>query len=76
LTVAFEKAAIVHDDATKEMSQPWHESQQMFLEGNLAEGVLPVEAKAMYLLLHATGPRWAIRGKIYASIIAIQLSAN
>jgi hypothetical protein len=48
----------------------------MFLEGNLAEGVLPVEAKAMYLLLHATGPRWAIRGKIYASIIAIQLSAN
>jgi hypothetical protein len=59
----FRKAAVVYDYATKDMSQPWHDSQRMFLEASLAEGALPVEAKAMYLLLYATGPRWAIRGK-------------
>ena len=59
----FRKAAIIYDYATKDMSQPWHEAQQMFYEASLAEGVLPIEAKVMYLLLYATGPRWAIRGK-------------
>lgn len=59
----FRKAAIVYDYATKDMSEPWHEAQRMFFEGSLAEGVSPIEAKVMYMLLYATGPRWAIPGK-------------
>ncbi|MGD8789332.1 MAG: DUF1353 domain-containing protein [Burkholderiales bacterium] len=59
----FRKASLVYDYATKDMSQPWRDAQKMFFEASLAEGVTPAEAKVMYLLLYATGPRWAIRGK-------------
>ena len=57
----FRKSAVVYDYATKEMSQPWFEAQRMFFEASLVEGVPPIEAKVMYLLLYTTGPRWAIR---------------
>ena len=57
----FRKAAVVYDYASKEMSQPWRQAQHMFLEGSVTEGILPIEAKVMYLLLNATGPRWVVR---------------
>lgn len=59
----FRKSAAVYDYATKDMSQPWNEAQRMFFEASIDEGVPPIEAKVMYLLLYTTGPRWAIRGK-------------
>ena len=59
----FRKTAIIYDYATKEMSQPWQDAQHIFFEGSVTEGILPIEAKVMYLLLYATGPRWVVRGK-------------
>jgi len=59
----FRKTAIIYDYATKEMSQPWQDAQRIFFEGSVTEGILPIEAKVMYLLLYATGPRWVVRGK-------------
>ena len=59
----FRKSAVIYDYATKDMSQPWFEAQRMFFEASLAEGVPPIEAKVMYLLLYTTGPRWAIQGQ-------------
>ena len=34
----------------------------MFYDGAVTEGILPVEAKLMYMLLNATGLRWDVRG--------------
>lgn len=59
----YRKSAVVYDYATKVMSEPWQDAQQMFFDGSVAEGILPIEAKVMYLLLSATGPRWVVRGK-------------
>jgi hypothetical protein len=56
----FRKASIVYDHATQEMKRPWDEAQLMFLEASMAEGIVPSEAKAMYLLLRAQGSRWEI----------------
>lgn len=58
----FRKTALVYDYAVKTQERSWEESQRMFYDGLLAEGVMPVEAKVMYMLLNATGPRWEIRG--------------
>ncbi|UCD67620.1 MAG: DUF1353 domain-containing protein [Betaproteobacteria bacterium] len=59
----FRQTAVVYDHAAKQQSKPWHEAQKMFLEGSIIEGILPIEAKVMYLLLNATGPRWVVRGE-------------
>ncbi len=59
----FRKAAVVYDYATKDMAEPWQDAQQMFFDASVAEGILPIEAKVMYMLLNATGPRWAVQGK-------------
>jgi hypothetical protein len=59
----FRRTAVVYDHAAKQQSQPWQDAQQMFIEGSVAEGILPIEAKVMFLLLNATGPRWAVRGE-------------
>lgn len=58
----FRKTALVYDYAVKSQERSWEESQRMFYDGLLAEGVIPAEAKVMYMLLNATGPRWEIRG--------------
>lgn len=58
----FRKAALVYDYAAKSKQRSWDESQQMFYDALLAEGVIPIEAKVMYMLLNATGPRWVIKG--------------
>jgi hypothetical protein len=59
----FRRTAVVYDHAAKQQSQPWQEVQQMFFEGSVTEGILPIEAKVMYLLVNATGPRWVVRGE-------------
>lgn len=59
----FRRAAIVYDYAAKQQSQTWRAAQQMFFEASIVEGMLPVEAKVMYLLINATGPRWVVRGE-------------
>jgi len=50
----FRKAAVVYDYVAKDMTQPW--------EASIVEGVLPIEAKVMFMLMNAGGPRWAERG--------------
>lgn len=58
----FRKTAITYDYAVTARKRPWQDADRMFYEGAVTEGVLPVEAKVMYLLLYATGPRWAVSG--------------
>ena len=57
----FRKTAIVYDHVVKDMTQPWPEAQRMFYEASIVEGVLPIEAKVMYMLMSAGGTRWAER---------------
>lgn len=57
----FRKTSIVYDYVVKDMTQPWPEAQRMFYEASVAEGVLPIEAKVMYMLMNAGGTRWAER---------------
>lgn len=58
----FRKSAVVYDYATQSMKEPWREAQTMFYEAAIAEGVMPAEAKAMYLVLQAQGSRWEVPG--------------
>ena len=57
----FRKTAIVYDYVVKDMTRPWPEAQRMFYEASIVEGVLPIEAKVMYMLMNAGGTRWAER---------------
>lgn len=57
----FRKAAVVYDYVVKDMTQPWPETQRMFYEASIVEGVLPIEAKVMFMLMNAGGSRWAER---------------
>ena len=57
----FRKTAVVYDYAVKDKKQPWQDTQRMFYEASIAEGILPIEAKVMYMLLNALGSRWALR---------------
>lgn len=58
----FRKTSIVYDYVVKDMTQPWPEAQRMFYEASVVEGVLPIEAKVIYMLMNAGGVRWAERG--------------
>jgi hypothetical protein len=60
-TSGFLKTAIIYDYAVKAKVRRWTDAQRMFVEGVVVEGVPTIEAKAMYMLLHATGSRWAVR---------------
>lgn len=57
----FRKTAVVYDYAAKAQKQPWQDAQRMFHEGSITEGILPIEAKVMYMLLNASGSRWEVR---------------
>ena len=57
----FRKTAIVFDYVVKDMTEPWPEAQRMFFEASVVEGVLPIEAKVMFMLMNAGGTRWAER---------------
>ncbi len=59
---SFRKTALVYDHAAKSKQRSWKDAQRMFHEAAIVEGVMPVEAKVMYLLLNAAGLRWAERG--------------
>jgi hypothetical protein len=59
---AFRKTAVVYDYVAKSQEESWEDAQHMFYDGALVEGILPVEAKVMYMLLNATGLRWEKRG--------------
>ncbi len=58
----FRKTAITYDYAVKAREHTWQDADRMFYDAAVTEGVLPVEAKEMYLILYATGPRWAVTG--------------
>ena len=58
----FRKSAISYDYAVKSKYHPWRDTQRMFYDGVMTEGVARGEAKVMYLLLSASGSRWALHG--------------
>lgn len=58
----FPKTAITYDFAVKSKFHPWTSAQRMFYDGALTEGIGPVDAKVMYMLLRASGSRWAQHG--------------
>jgi hypothetical protein len=60
-TSGFLKSAVTYDYAVKAKARRWKDAQRMFVEGAVVEGVHTIDAKAMYMLLHATGSRWAVR---------------
>lgn len=57
----YRRSAVVYDHAAKSKQQDWKDAQRMFHDAALAEGVLPIEAKVMYLLLYSKASRWAVR---------------
>lgn len=57
----FRRSAVAYDHAAKSKQQGWQEAQRMFHDAALVEGVLPIEAKVMYLLLYSKASRWAVR---------------
>lgn len=58
----FRKTAITYDYAVQSKYHSWKKVHRMFYDGTLTEGVQPLEAKVMYLLLSASGSRWAPHG--------------
>jgi hypothetical protein len=59
---AFRKSCLVYEANTQTMTENWEAARRMFLEAALVEGVTPVEAKVMYLLLAVQGSRWEVPG--------------
>ena len=62
LESSFRKSAISYDYAVKSKYHPWRDAQRMFYDGVVTEGVARGDAKVMYLLLSASGSRWASHG--------------
>jgi Protein of unknown function (DUF1353) len=58
----FRKSAVVYDFSAHKMTERWDAAQRMFYEASVTEGVLPQDAKAMYLVLATQGSRWEIPG--------------
>lgn len=58
----FRKSAVIYESATQRMSENWRAAQRMFFEASVVEGVAPLEAKVMYLLLVIQGSRWEVPG--------------
>jgi hypothetical protein len=58
----FRKSCLVYDANTQTMTENWEAARRMFLEAALTEGVSPVDAKVMYLLLAVQGSRWELPG--------------
>ena len=61
LKSGFLKSAVTYDYAVKAKARRWNDAQRMFVEGSVVEGARELDAKVMYLLLQATGSRWAVR---------------
>jgi hypothetical protein len=59
---AFRKSCLVYEANTQKMTENWEAARRMFLDAALVEGVTPVDAKVMYLLLTVQGSRWEVPG--------------
>jgi hypothetical protein len=59
---SFRKASMVYESAIQRRAEKWDETQRMFFEAAVAEGVAAQEAKVMYLLLALQGSRWEVPG--------------
>ncbi len=62
LNDAFLKSSIAYDFAAKSKHHPWKLAQNMLHEAMEAEGVPLADANLTFMLLRATGTRWAIKG--------------
>ena len=58
----FLKTAIVYDYAAKSMHLPWEAAQNMVFEGVQVETGSRADANLIFMLLQATGTRWATPG--------------
>ena len=62
LESGFSRAAVSYDYAVKKKDSAWEQTQRMFYEAAVTEGIAPDDAKAMYTVLSASGTRWALHG--------------
>lgn len=62
LESVFTKSAVTYDYAVKTKNSSWEQTQRMFYEATITEGVAADEAKVMYTVLSASGTRWALHG--------------
>ncbi|MDA1331123.1 MAG: DUF1353 domain-containing protein [Proteobacteria bacterium] len=62
LSSHFVKTAISYDYAVKSKHHPWIAAQNMVYEAMQTEGATQAEANLTFMLLRATGTRWAIKG--------------
>lgn len=61
-------AAIIHDFYATNLREPWKDVHRMFYRASVTAGVPDTEAKAMYMVLYAQGPRWEVaRSRCYGS---------
>jgi hypothetical protein len=61
-------ASILHDFYADNQREPWKDVHRMFYKVSVRAGVDETEAKAMYMVLYAQGPRWEVaRSRCYGS---------
>jgi hypothetical protein len=59
---SYRRAVVIYDHYCRAMSEPWRDVHRMFYRASIADGVSELDAKLMYMLLYAGGPRWERRG--------------
>jgi hypothetical protein len=58
----YRRSSVVYESHALAMQVPWREVQRLFYAASVVEGVPGVDAKRMYAVLYAAGPRWELRG--------------
>jgi len=58
----FAKTAVTYDYSVKSKHHPWATAQKMVYEAMRIEGATQAEANLTFMLLRATGTRWATQG--------------
>ena len=58
----YRKSAISYEYAVRSKQQSWQDAQRMFYEAVRVEGIAALDGKVMYMLLRASGSRWALHG--------------
>ena len=62
LSSHFVKTAVAYDYSVKSKHHPWASAQNMVYEAMRIEGATQAEANLTFMLLRATGTRWATQG--------------
>jgi Protein of unknown function (DUF1353) len=57
-TGRYREASVIHDYYCEKKTRHWKAVHKVFLDGMLARGLDPIQAKIMYLAVYRFGPRW------------------